>query len=151
TAPIADTWVVRSNAYQMRVAPVPENPEMVIIRPNPPDFIFPAGRYALVLKDTGYDFTIDGPTTDAAHCLERTDALASPIYNECRTRERYASRHSGRAAAAGFRSGYCRGATYALHRSDTPAGCRACRRLRRDRSTCFWQRVRDSRRGGSGG
>jgi hypothetical protein len=27
TAKIADTWVVRSNAYQMRVAPVPENPE----------------------------------------------------------------------------------------------------------------------------
>jgi hypothetical protein len=86
TAQIADTWVVRSNAYRMRVAPVPENPEMITIRPNPPDFIFPAGRYALVFKGAGYDFTIDGPTTDAAHCLERTDALASPIYNECRTR-----------------------------------------------------------------
>jgi hypothetical protein len=84
TAQIADTWVVRSNAYQMRVAPVPENPEMISIRPNPPDFIFPAGRYALVLKGAGYDFTIDGPTTDTAHCLERTDALASSIYNECR-------------------------------------------------------------------
>ena len=85
TAQIAGTWVVRSNAYQMRVAPVPENPEMIAIRPNPPDFVFPAGRYALVLKGAGYDFTIDGPTTDAAHCLERTDTLASPIYNECRT------------------------------------------------------------------
>jgi hypothetical protein len=84
TAKVADTWVVRSNAYQMRVAPVPENPEMITLRPDLPDFIFPAGRYALVLKGAGYDFTIDGPT-DAAHCLERTDSLASPIYNECRT------------------------------------------------------------------
>ena len=84
TAQITDTWVVRSNAYQMRIAPIPENPEMITIRP-PPDFIFPAGRYALVLKGIGYDFTIDGPTTDAAHCLERTDALGSPTYNECRT------------------------------------------------------------------
>ena len=84
TAKIADTWVVRSNAYQMRVAPVPENPEMITIRPDPPDFVFPAGRYALVLKGAAYDFTIDGPATDPAHCLERTDALVAPIYTECR-------------------------------------------------------------------
>jgi hypothetical protein len=84
TAKIADTWVVRSNAYQMRVAPVPENPEMITIRPDPPDFVLPAGRYALVLKGAAYDFTIDGPTTDPAHCLERTDALVAPIYSECR-------------------------------------------------------------------
>ena len=32
TAQIADTWVVRSNAYQMRVAPVPGNPEMITIQ-----------------------------------------------------------------------------------------------------------------------
>src|SRR5262249_55866949 len=44
-AQITDTWVVRSNAYQMRVAPVPENPEMITIRPP------------LVLKGVGYDFT----------------------------------------------------------------------------------------------
>ena len=84
TAKIPDTWVVRSNAYQMRAAPVPENPEMITIRPDPPDFIFPARRYALVLKGAAYDFTVDGPITDPAHCLERTDALASPIYTECR-------------------------------------------------------------------
>ena len=76
--------MVRSNAYQMRAAPVPENPEMITIRPDPPDFIFPARRYALVLKGAAYDFTVDGPITDPAHCLERTDALASPIYTECR-------------------------------------------------------------------
>jgi hypothetical protein len=66
------------------VAPVPDNPEMILIRPEHAEFIFPAGRYALVLKNVAYDFTLDGPIVDAAHCLERTDALNSPIYTECR-------------------------------------------------------------------
>jgi hypothetical protein len=76
-------WVVRSNSYQMSVAPVPDNPEMIVIRPDHP-VVFPAGRYALVLKGAAYDFTLDGPNTDMAHCLERTDALNAPIYTECR-------------------------------------------------------------------
>jgi hypothetical protein len=81
---VDDSWVVRGNSYQMRVAPVPDNPEMILIRPEHAEFVFPAGRYALVLKNVAYDFTLDGPITDAAHCLERTDALNSPIYSECR-------------------------------------------------------------------
>jgi hypothetical protein len=81
---VDDSWVVRGNSYQMRVAPVPDNPEMILIRPEHAEFVFPAGRYALVLKNVAYDFTLDGPITDTAHCLERTDALNSPIYTECR-------------------------------------------------------------------
>jgi hypothetical protein len=81
---IDDSWVVRGNSYQMRVAPMPDNPEMILIRPEHAEFVFPAGRYALVLKNIAYDFTLDGPITDTAHCLERTDALNSPIYTECR-------------------------------------------------------------------
>ena len=77
------SWVVRSNSYQMSVAPVPDNPEMIVIRPDHP-VVFPAGRYALVLKGVAYDFTLDRPITDTAHCLERTDALNAPIYTECR-------------------------------------------------------------------
>lgn len=82
--PVDDSWVVRGSSYQMRVAPVPDNPEMILIRPEHAEFVFPAGRYALVLKNVAYDFTLDGPITDTAHCLERTDALNSPIYSECR-------------------------------------------------------------------
>ena len=85
TTTIDDAWVVRSNSYQMRVAPIADNPEMILIRPDPPDLVLPAGRYALVLKGTAYDFTLDGQNIDTAHCLERTDALLSPIYTECRT------------------------------------------------------------------
>jgi hypothetical protein len=81
---IEDAWVVRNNSYPMRVAPVANNPEMILLRPDPPDFELPAGRYALVLKGAAYDFTLDGPITDTAHCLERTDALASAVYTECR-------------------------------------------------------------------
>ncbi|MGO9846984.1 MAG: hypothetical protein ACLPKT_10400 [Methylocella sp.] len=84
TANIEQSWVIRGNAYEMREAPLADNPEMIVIRADPTDFIFPAGRYTLVLKGVGYDFTVDGPQTDTAHCLERTDALNAPIYSECR-------------------------------------------------------------------
>ena len=82
---VAGSWVVRSNSYQMKVAPVSDNPEMIIIRADQPQFALPAGRYALVVKGTPYDFTLDGPQADAAHCLERTDALNGPVYTECRS------------------------------------------------------------------
>ncbi len=77
-------WAVRSNAYEMKVAPVSGIQEMVVIRPEDPDFSFPAGRYALVLNGSAYDFSVDGPITDTAQCLERTDALNAPVYTECR-------------------------------------------------------------------
>jgi len=84
TAHIEGPWVVRNKSYQMRVAPIRGNPEMIIIQPERDDLEFPAGRYALVLKNVAYDFTLDGSMTDVAHCLERTDALNAPIYSECR-------------------------------------------------------------------
>jgi hypothetical protein len=85
TSAVDDAWVIRSNSYQMRVAPFGDSPEMILIRPEQPDLSLPAGRYALVLKGIAYDFSLDGPNADTAHCLERTDALGAPIYTECRT------------------------------------------------------------------
>ena len=82
---ISDAWVVRSNSYPVRIGPVADNPEMFLVRLDPTELVLPAGRYALVLKGAGYDFTLDGPNTDSAHCLERTDAQGAPIYTECRT------------------------------------------------------------------
>jgi hypothetical protein len=76
-------WAVRSNSYEMQVAPVSGNPAMVIIQPENPKFSFPAGRYALVLQGSAYDFSVAGPITDAAQCLERTDAVNMPVYSEC--------------------------------------------------------------------
>jgi hypothetical protein len=75
--------VVRGNSYQMSVAPAADSPEMIVILPERENFSFPAGRYALVLRREAYDFTIDGPIHDAAHCLERTDAVGGAVYSEC--------------------------------------------------------------------
>ncbi len=84
TSQVEQSWVIRNNSYSMKVAPLGDNPEMVVIRSDPADLSLPAGRYVLVLKSVGYDFTVDGGATDQAHCLERTDALSAPIYSECR-------------------------------------------------------------------
>jgi hypothetical protein len=83
TTPVQNSWVVRNNAYEMRVGPVPGYPEMVEIKSDDAAFSLPAGRYALAIKNIAYDFTVDGQLTDPAHCLERTDALNTPIYTEC--------------------------------------------------------------------
>ena len=37
-------------------------------------------NYVLVVKGGAYDFTVDGPASEAAHCLERTDAIGAPVY-----------------------------------------------------------------------
>ena len=84
TENVEGSWVVRSKSYQMRVAPMGDNPEMIVIEPENSDFVFPAGRYAMVLQGTAYDFSVAGPITDMAQCLERTEALEVPIYSECR-------------------------------------------------------------------
>jgi len=80
---VDQTWVIRDKSYEMKVAPLADNPEMIVVRPEPTDYVFPAGRYALVLNGIGYDFTVVGSPTDLAHCLERTDVTGAPVYSEC--------------------------------------------------------------------
>ena len=77
-------WTVRGSFYEMKVAPVDGHPAMILIHPASPDFSFPAGRYALMLKTMGYDFSVDGPITDLTQCVERDDEGSSPDYVECR-------------------------------------------------------------------
>jgi hypothetical protein len=84
TASVDDQWTIRSNAYEWRVAPVNDHAEMLMIRPENPDFSLPPGRYGMVLKGQAYDFTIDGPITDPAQCLERIEAANGAFYSECR-------------------------------------------------------------------
>lgn len=84
TTKVEQSWVIRDNSYQMRVAPYADNPEMIIVTPEPLDFALPAGRYALVLKGIGYDFTVDGSEADPSHCLERAEVLNAPVYSECK-------------------------------------------------------------------
>jgi hypothetical protein len=77
-------WAVRGKAYEFGVAPLDDNPEMVILHPKDPNLKLSPGRYALVIAGQGYDFTIDGRITDAAQCLERTSVVGGAVYSECR-------------------------------------------------------------------
>jgi hypothetical protein len=82
-APVSGSWNIRSNSYEFRVRPVAGNPEMLLVQSEKPAFMLPAGRYALVLKDQGYDFTVAGKVVEPAQCLERTDAANGSFYSEC--------------------------------------------------------------------
>jgi hypothetical protein len=81
---VEDSWTIRNVSYDFRVAPLGENSEMLVIRPENADFVFPAGRYALVVKGQAYDFTVAGPITEAAQCLEGIKAQNGTFYSECR-------------------------------------------------------------------
>ena len=82
--PVDEAWAIRNVAYDFRVAPLQENLEMIILRPEAPDFALAAGRYGLVLNGVSYDFSVAGDVTDPAQCLERTMAANGTFYSECR-------------------------------------------------------------------
>src|SRR5499427_9906245 len=84
TMNVQDTWTIRNISYDFRVAPLGEGSELLIIRPESEDFVFPAGRYGLVIKGQAYDFTIAGPITEPAQCLEGIKAENGTFYSECR-------------------------------------------------------------------
>jgi hypothetical protein len=79
-----DSWTIRNVSYELRVAPLSESSEMLMIRPENVDLVFPAGRYGLVIKGQAYDFTVAGPITEAAQCLESVKASNGTFYSECR-------------------------------------------------------------------
>jgi hypothetical protein len=81
---VEDWWTIRNVSYEFRVAPLSESSEMLMIRPEKVDFVFPAGRYGLVIKGQAYDFTVAGPITEAAQCLESVKASNGTFYSDCR-------------------------------------------------------------------
>jgi hypothetical protein len=82
-SPISDSWNIRNVSYEFRVRPIAGNPEMLLVQPDKADFALPAGRYVLVLRDQGYDFTIGGKVTEPSQCVERTEAANGTFYSEC--------------------------------------------------------------------
>jgi len=83
--PPTETWLVREQGYDLRVSPVRETPEMVLMRPDGEGFAFPPGRYTLVLGTQSYDFVIAGDITDPAQCVEGVATARGPAFYECRT------------------------------------------------------------------
>ena len=81
---VSDAWNIRSMSYELRVRPIAGNPEMLLVQSENPDFVLPAGRYVLVLREQGYDFVVAGAVTDLSQCLERTDAVNGAFYSECK-------------------------------------------------------------------
>jgi hypothetical protein len=81
--PVTDAWNIRNSSYELRVRPIPGNPEMLVMMSENADFALPAGRYVLALKNQGYDFTVPGKVTDPSQCLERTDAANGTFYSDC--------------------------------------------------------------------
>jgi hypothetical protein len=77
-------WAIRSKSFEFRVAPLGDNPEMVILNPADQQLSLSPGRYALVLAGRGYDFAVAGKISDTAQCLERSDVLGGAVYSECR-------------------------------------------------------------------
>lgn len=82
-SPVSGTWNIRNMSYDFRVRPITGHPEMLLVQPEKSAFALPPGRYVLVLKDQGYDFTVAGKVTEPAQCLERTDAANGSFYSEC--------------------------------------------------------------------
>jgi hypothetical protein len=78
-----DSWVIRNIAIPCRASPVENEPQMFEVRPRDPDMAFSPGRYALVIKGRGYDFTVAGKVTDKKQCLERLAAANGIFYSEC--------------------------------------------------------------------
>lgn len=81
---VDDAWAIRNIDVDLKVSPFDGKPEMLLLRGDTPDFTLSPGRYALVLNNVGYDFSIAGQVTDKAHCLERTVAANGIFYSECR-------------------------------------------------------------------
>jgi hypothetical protein len=77
------SWTVRNISYDMRVSPVKANRAMIVIRPANAKFVFPPGRYALVLKGVPYDFAVDGIITDLQQCLESDENANETTYTQC--------------------------------------------------------------------
>jgi hypothetical protein len=82
-SPVSDVWNIRNKSYTLRVRPIAGNSEMLLVQAENADFALPPGRYVLVLKNQGYDFTVAGKITDPSQCLERTDASNGEFYSDC--------------------------------------------------------------------
>ena len=85
TAPVNETWLIRDQGYDLRVSPVRESPEMIMLRPENAEFAFPAGRYELLLGGQAYDFVIAGAVTDPAQCVEGVATVRGPIFYQCKS------------------------------------------------------------------
>jgi hypothetical protein len=83
--PSEDAWVIRNISFPFRSSPVSDHPEMSELHSEDPALELTPGRYALVLKNQAYDFTVGGDVVDARQCIERTIGTTGIFYSNCKS------------------------------------------------------------------
>ena len=78
-----DSWVIRSMSFPYKVGPVEDQPRMLLLQPEQDGFTLSPGRYVVVVKGIGYDFTVAGTITDPNQCVERINAANGAFYSPC--------------------------------------------------------------------
>jgi hypothetical protein len=78
-----DSWVIRNISIPYQTGPVPGHSDMYEVLGGDADKVLEPGRYALILKNEVYDFTIAGEIKDSRHCLESVAAVNGSFYSEC--------------------------------------------------------------------
>ena len=82
--PSDDIWVIRNISFPFRSSPVNDNPEMYELHSEDPALELTPGRYALVLKNQAYDFSVEGEVVDPRQCTERIVASEGTFYSNCK-------------------------------------------------------------------
>lgn len=77
------TWVVRNMSTPFRVLMDSERADVLMVSPNA-DVELKPGRYALVIGNNAFDFTIAGKADDAVHCLEQVVGMNGTFYSPCK-------------------------------------------------------------------
>jgi hypothetical protein len=78
-----DSWVIRSTSFPYKVGPVEDQPRMLLLQPENDGFALSPGRYVVVVKGLGYDFTVAGDVTAPDQCVERINAANGAFYSPC--------------------------------------------------------------------
>jgi len=78
-----DSWVIRSMSYPYKVGPIEDQSRMLLLQPEQDGFALAPGRYIVVVKGMGYDFTVAGTITDPNQCVERINATNGAFYSPC--------------------------------------------------------------------
>jgi hypothetical protein len=79
-----DTWVIRNVVFPFRTSPLPDTPEMYELHSEDPALELTPGRYALILKNQAYDFSVEGQATDSRQCMERVVTTTGTFYTDCK-------------------------------------------------------------------
>jgi len=80
-----DTWVIRNVSFPFRSSPLSDNPDMYELHSEDPGLELTPGRYALVLKNQSYDFSVEGQPVDSKQCIERIVASNGTYYSDCKS------------------------------------------------------------------